>query len=436
MEQVSGSTGRSAKATNFRWLVVGLAFVGMTINYIDRANIGAALPVLSSDLKLNNVQQGLVLSAFFYTYAAFQFFGGWTADHFGPRRTFTLASLWWGAVTAATALATGFGSLFGLRLLLGAGEASAYPACSSAVGRWVAKHERAFATAVYDNGTRVGGALTLPLVMWLISTVGWRQSFVATGVLGIAFALLWVWLYRDPAKHARVNEAELALIHGDAPAHSGADDGRIRWLALLTHRPVWGVMLGSFSMNFIAYFFITWMPTYFAKALHFSLLKTGFTGMLPPLVAVVAGLLGGAFGDFMVKRGVGLTTARKIVIAIGMLCSSAISLAVFAPSPEYAVALLCLSYSGVAFCASNSGSLPMDIAPNKKHVAALMGIQLGSANLAGIIMPVVVGWFLDKENNFSHALMLIGVFGLIGLLAFLVLLDKVEPIRFKPRRQP
>ncbi len=433
METSSHSTTQAAKATNFRWLVVALAFVGMTINYIDRANIGAALPSLSGDLHLSNFQQGCVLSAFFYTYASFQFFGGWTADRLGPRRIFTLASLWWGGVTAATALATGFGSLFGLRLLLGAGEASAYPACASAVGRWVARDERAFATAIYDNGTRVGGALTLPLVMLLIQGFGWRQSFVITGCLGIAFALLWVCLYRDPDKHPRVNAAELALIHGDAPPQASveAEKPKIRWFSLLTFRPVWGVMLGSFSMNFIAYFFITWMPTYFAKALHFSLLKTGFTGMLPPLVAVVAGLLGGLFGDVMVKRGVALTTARKIVIAIGMVCSSAIALSVFAPSAEWSVALLCLSYSGVAFCASNSGSLPMDLAPDKRHVAALMGIQLGSANLAGIVMPMVVGYFLDKENNFSHALMLIGLFGLLGLFAFMVLLDKVEPIRFK-----
>ncbi|RJT34216.1 MFS transporter [Rahnella woolbedingensis] len=414
---------------NVRWMVVGLCFLGMVINYIDRANLGVALPGMAHDLSLTPFEQGLALSAFFYAYAAFQFFGGGLADKFGPRAMYTFSSLWWGALTAATAFASSMLSLFGVRFLLGAGEAGAYPSCATAVGRWFPKHERALATAIYDNGSRVGGALSLPLVILIVETMGWRESFIITGILGLLFAVLWIKFYRDPRLHPTLNAEELTYIEqGGARPIDPATEEKISWLSLFKFRAVWGLMLGSFSLNFIAYFFITWMPSYLINELHFSLVKVGFVGMLPPLTAVFGGLFGGWLGDHLVRRGVSLSVARKIVICIGMLAGSSIALAVFVPSGAWAMALLCLSYSGIAFCASNSGSLCLDIAPTGRHVAAIMGIQNGSANLAGIIMPVVVGLLVGNENNFSHALMLIGVFGFIGAFSFIVIVGKIAPL--------
>lgn len=421
-------------AGNIRWMVVGLCFLGMVINYIDRANLGVALPGMAHDLSLTPFEQGLALSAFFYAYAAFQFFGGGLADKFGPRAMYTFSSLWWGALTAATACASSMLSLFGLRFLLGAGEAGAYPSCATAVGRWFPKHERALATAIYDNGSRVGGALSLPLVILIVETMGWRESFIITGALGLVFAIIWIKFYRDPHQHPKLKADELSYIEQGGARHTDlAEAEKISWFSLFSFRPIWGLMLGSFSLNFIAYFFITWMPTYLMNELHFSMVKVGFLGMLPPLTAVFGGLLGGWFGDHLVKRGVSLSVARKTVICIGMLAGSSIALAVFVPSGAWAIALLCVSYSGIAFCASNSGSLCMDIAPTGRHVAAIMGIQNGSANLAGIIMPVVVGLLVGSENNFSHALMLIGIFGVIGAFSFIVIVGKIEPLTLSGR---
>lgn len=423
------------RRTNVRWLIVGLCFLGMVVNYIDRANLGAAMPVMSKDLELSSAEQGLALSAFFYSYAAFQFFGGWTADRLGPRLVYAFSSAWRGVFTAATVAVSGLRSLFVVRFLLGVGEAGAYPSCATTVGRWFPKHERAFATAIYDNGSRVGGALALPLVLLIVQWLGWRESFIVTGFLAIIFVVLWLWFYRDPDQHKSVNAEELAYIQAGGARTADADTqaAKIEWTSLFRHRAVWGMMLGSFSLNFIAYFFITWLPTYLVKEFHFSLLKTGFTGMLPPLTAIVGGLIGGWFGDYLVKRGYSLSQARKTVICIGMLAGSTIALAVFVPSAEWAVALLCLSYSGIAFTASNSGSLCMDVAPSGRHVATLMGIQNGAANLAGIIMPTVVGIVVGETNSFNNALMLIGAFGLIGACSFVFIIGKVQPITLPSR---
>src|SRR6187397_959184 len=160
--------GRST-GTRVRWMIVFMAFLGTTINYIDRANLGVALPLLSKELGLGPEASGLVLGAFFWTYAVFQLPSGWFVDRVGPRVAYTVAVVWWSMFTAATAGARGIASLFGLRLLLGAGEAPAYPTNAKVVSEWFPRHERAFATSIFDSGARVGPAVALPIVTAVIS---------------------------------------------------------------------------------------------------------------------------------------------------------------------------------------------------------------------------------------------------------------------------
>lgn len=426
-------------SSRMRWGIVFMAFLGTAINYVDRANLGVALPYVQKDLGLEPASMGAILGAFFWTYAIFQLPSGWFVDRVGPRIAYAAAVLWWSVFTAAGAAARGFASLFTFRLLLGAGEAPAYPCNAKIVSEWFPRSERAFATSIFDSGARVGTALSLPIVTTLVATLGWRTSFVVTGTLGIAWTLAWLRLYRHPREHQRVSVSELAHIERDlAPAQAQAEvDGRqLRWRDLFRYRTVWGMMLGFFCLNFVIYFFITWFPTYLIKARGFTLLKLGFLGTIPALAAIPSGYLGGWVSDALVRRGYRLTWARKIPIVAGMLTSSSIALAVLAPSAGWALALLSLSYASLTFAAASVWSLPADVAPTRRHVASLGGIQNFASNLAGICISTFVGVMLGKTGGFVLPLLVAGGFSILGALSYLLIVGELGPLPIDAPARP
>jgi D-galactonate transporter len=414
-----------------RWTIVLMAFLGTTINYIDRANLGVALPALKKEFGLSPETSGLILGAFFWTYAAFQLPSGWFVDKVGPRIAYTVAVVWWSIFTAATAIARGFTSLFGFRLLLGVGEAPAYPTNAKAVSEWFPKSERAFATSIYDSGARAGTVAALPLCTWIIKDYGWRTSFIVTGIVGVLWSAIWYAIYRHPSEHPRVSDTERAYILAGQAAQPAVRGPKVPWRSLFRYRTIWGMMLGFFCLNFVIYFFVTWFPTYLRDGRGFTAVKTGLYGMIPGLFAMVAGYTGGKTSDFLVRRGFSLTKARKIPIVLGMAIASSIGLAVVVPSAMGAVALLALSYGGLCFAAASIWSLPADVAPTPQHVASIGGIQNFASNTAGILITYLIGKLLAKTGGFVAPLMMAGGFAILGALSYLFIVPEITPLEAK-----
>jgi D-galactonate transporter len=419
-------------ASGVRWIVVLLAFLGTAVSYIDRANLGVAMPYVQKELGLSPTAAGVALGAFFWTYASFQLPSGWFVDRVGPRVAYTVAVVWWSLFTAATAGARGIVSLFGFRLLLGAGEAPAYPSNAKVVSEWFPRRERAFATSIFDSGARVGPAVALPMVTVVISLLGWRASFLITAALGLLWAAVWYRFYRHPLNHSWVTPTELAHINdpssSSASSSSSSLSPPIRWRDLFRYRTVWGMMLGFFCLSFVIYFFITWFPSYLVKERGFTLLKLGVYGSIPALFAIPCGYLGGLTSDRLFRRGLGLTRARKIPIVAGMLTSSSITLAVLVDSAALALALLALCYGSLAFAAASVWSLPSDVAPTPRHVASIGGIQNFASNLAGICIATFVGVMVGKTGGFVVPLAIAGAFSLLGAFSYLVIVGEIAPL--------
>jgi D-galactonate transporter len=415
--------------------MVFMVFLATTINYIDRANLGVAMPEISKELGLDPAAAGLLLGAFFWTYAAFQLPSGWFIDKVGARIAYAVAVIWWSLFTAATALGRGFGSLFGARLLLGVGEAPAYPTNAKVVSEWFPRRERAFATAIFDSGSRVGNALSLPIVSWIIASYGWRASFVITGLIGFVWAAFWLKMYKPPATHPTVSAAERAYIEHDAVATAASAGPKIPWRDLFKYRAVWGMMLGFFCLNFVIYFFSTWFPTYLRDARGFDLKKLGIVGMIPAMAAIVGGYVGGFVADRLVRSGMRLSLARKIPLTIGMTLAASISFASYAQSTVSALTLLSICYAGSAFAAASVWSLPADVAPSRNYVASIGGIQNFASNLAGISITLFVGVLLQKTGSFDLPLRMAGGFALLGAISYLVILGEVAPLGSKGRTE-
>ncbi|HEV7931124.1 MAG TPA: MFS transporter [Actinomadura sp.] len=166
----------------------------------------------------------------------------------GARVMYAAAAAWSGVFTAAVALARGFGSLIGLRMLLGLGEAPIMPANSKVVSQWFPPHERAFASSIFNSGTEAGSALSLPICTALIGLFGWQWSFACTGALGVLWAIGWFMMYRSPHEHRRVSEAEEAA--------EADGEKALRWRELLRYRMVWGMVLGYICRASVSYGFL------------------------------------------------------------------------------------------------------------------------------------------------------------------------------------
>ncbi len=433
----TGPSARPAMHTRMpraRWIMVWLCFIALAVNYTDRANLAVAAPSIKQALGVNNTTMGFLLGSFFWTYALMQLPAGWLVDRFGARIMYPIAVCWWSLFTSLTAVANSVSMLFGFRLLLGAGEAAAYPASARVVSRWFPTHERALASSIFDSGSRAGNLVAIPLCAWLIASFGWRASFVVTGLLGFVWAVAWLAIYRKPELHPDVTPEALREV-AESRGTSPTDEPPMRWITLFRYRTIWGMMIGFFCLNFVIYFFITWFPTYLMTARHFSLKQFGTLGLIPGLIAIPGGWFGGFTSDWLYRRGWSLTAARKTCLVGGMLVSSSITLAAMVPAAWMALALFGIAYAALAFTAASIWSLPGDVAPTRTLVASIGGIQNFASNLAGVVTTSFTGVMLTiTHGSFVIPLVTAGGLCLVGAATYLFVVGPIEPLPLIPAR--
>ncbi|MDB5689835.1 MAG: transporter [Sphingomonas bacterium] len=433
---MSGATHAAAhsaeRPTRVRYAALALIATGTLINYLDRTILGIAAPALTTELDISPALMGIVFSAFSWTYAASQVPGGVFLDRFGTRLTYCLSAGFWSFFTLCQALVGGIGSLLGLRLLLGVAESPCFPANSRVVATWFPRQERAFATGVYTVGEYIGLAFLSPLLFAMMAAFGWRSLFVAAGVLGLVFALVWWIKYRDPPE-SRANAAEIDLIVAGGGLVAQPAMQKFDWRAasrLLQHRQMWGICIGQFAGNSTLVFFLTWFPTYLATERHMDWLKIGFFAVMPFIAASIGVLFGGWWSDRMLRQGYSPNVARKLPIILGLLLASTIVAANFVDDNNIVIAILSVAFFAQGMAALG-WTLVSDIAPE-----GMLGVTGGvfnlAANLAGIVTPIAIGAIVAGTGSFFYALAFIAAIALIGALAYLVVLGDVKRIVIAP----
>ena len=406
-----------------RWVVILFCFLAIAVNYIDRANLAVAAPQIEKALGIGPAEMGLILSGFFWTYALMQMPFGWFIDRVGARIALPLAVGWWSLFTAATAATSSVMGMFGCRLMLGIGEAGAYPSCAKLVSQWFKPAQRALATSIFDSGSRVGSALSIPVVALIIGTLGWKASFVITGMIGAVWMLGWFAIYRSPAHGDMTGEKDVV------PQPHVRSAGDATWASLFRHRTMWGMMIGFFCLNFVIYFFITWFPSYLVQTRGFSLKSLGTLGMVPALISIPGGWLGGFISDTLYRRGWSLTASRKTCMVGGMLMSSVITLSAFTSNVYLMLGFFGIAYGSLAFAAASIWSLPADVAPSPGHVASISGIQNFASNLAGIVITTFTGVMVAMtKGSFTIPLIVAGGFCFLGAFSYLVIVGRIEPL--------
>ncbi len=413
------------RRSRVRGRLLTFAFLLAVITYLDRICISAAAPFMMEELHLTVLQMSVVFSAFTLAYSLFEIPSGWLGDVRGPRRVLTRIVLWWSGFTMLTGAARGFGSLLTTRFLFGAGEAGAFPNMVRAFSRWFPSRERGTANGVLFFGSRVGGMLSAPIALLLIRRWGWRASFLAFGILGLAWAAAWYAWYRDrPSEHPEVDAAELAWIEQDGRANPLTPV--TPWRALVTSRNLYAICAMYFAFGYGLYFYFTWLPTYLIRELGFSLLGGGLFAALPFGLAGIADLVGGWLTDRLARLH-GLRVARCGLGFASFMTSAALVFAsTVAPQSIAKAVLLAFALASADLAIGACWGVCLDVGAD--HAGVITGFMNTFGNLGGLIGPLVVGIAVDRWHSWTFPFYVTALVYACGAAAWLAI-DPTRRIR-------
>ena len=406
-----------ASSSRARVTLLWFGFLIAVITYLDRVCISAAAPYISDELRLSTAQMARVLSAFALSYALFEIPSGWLADTIGPRKVLTRIVVWWSGFTMLSGAATGYRALLAIRFLFGAGEAGALPSASNAIARWFPMSERGKANGTILFGTRVGGMIGVPLVLWLITRWGWRASFVIVGSIGVVWAAAWFWWFRDsPAQHPSVNAAERTWIEQDGVVST---HGSPPWARLLRERNLYAICAMYFTYGYGLYFYFTWLPTYLIRVLGFSTLSGGLLSGLPFFFAGAANLTGGWLTDVLARTR-GLRIARCGLGFVSFFTGAVLTLvSTFVADPVAKAVLLALALGSVDLALSACWSVCLDV--GRRHAGVVTGCMNTFSNLGGVLTPLVVAYAVDRWQSWTIPFYVTAVVYAAGALMWLTI---------------
>lgn len=418
-----------------RFVLISILFFHSVNTYMDRACIASAADFIMKDLSISKDMLGLILGIFAVGYALFQIPSGWIADRFGPRKALTIVVSVWSIFTAFTGAARNAIQMLILRFLFGVGEAGAFPGATQAFFRWLPVKERGLAHGINFSGSRLGAALSLFLMPWLISIIGWRWTFAVNGLIGIIWATVWlIWFRDNPRNNRKINQAELDYIEAGRVSDFTAGI-KASFAEVFTSLNMSLAMMQYFASNVTFFISLTWLPSYIKNqwpddphAIYYS--------AVPLIFAAFANWIAGSMVTGLFKKGYHVGSRRITAIVGFSLGVIGLILAIQTRNLDFLTTdkaqlywfVFCfgLATFGVdmtlspswAFCndigGSNSGAVSGSMNMVGNIGAALSAIifplllneETGSANTffmlaAGLNFLAIVTWCLMNPNRIS-----------------------------------
>ena len=452
------SPADSEKPGNFRWLICGLLFFSVAVNYIDRLVIGILKKPLSAQLGWSDADYGHIAAAFSFAYAFGYLFGGRLIDRLGVKRGLTLFVFLW----SLAAMAHGLCGLIGVteqfrmqypwfsfaeggiiimtlampmtaagfmvaRIALGLSEGGNFPGAIKVVAEWFPVKERALATGLFNAGTNVGAILCPIAVPWMYSHIGWESTFYVTGGTGFVWLVGWWLLYDEPDQHRRLSASELAYIRNGQPLVE-AKPMKIPWLSLLSYRAVWAYVLASIFAGPAWGFYQFFLPDFLDKKFNLSLQATGWWTGAFFAIAAVGGVAGGWLASFLLGRGWSLNAARKVTLLVCALAVVPVFLAPFAGEIWLAVLIVGIAGSAHQGWSANLFSVVSDTMP-KEAISSVIGLGGFVAYFTGGFVNEFTGLILQKTGSYVWVFGYFSGMYLLALAALQILVPKIADTR-------
>jgi MFS transporter, ACS family, glucarate transporter len=386
-------TTSPVRPTHARHVVLSLVVAAYMITYMDRVNLAAAVPVIQRDMGFSMITIGWIFASFRWGYALFQIPGGWLGDRIGGRRALAAVVVWWSIFTSLTAFAWNAAAMGVCRFFFGMGEAGAFPIATRSLSGWMLPTERGFAQGVTHAASRLGAALTPALVVAIMIRFGWRVPFLVFGLIGLGWAAVWHWYYRDtPAEHRYTNAAEHRLIEESVGVRH-ASARIVPWRLILRSPSLWTLSLMYFCYGYSIDIYLDWFPKYLNEHRGFNLTQMGVYASLPLLAGAAGDLLGGTVSDRCAKRFGNLKVARRVVAVAGFLLAAIFILpATFTQHSTASVFYSCVAVFGLEVTVGVSWAIPLDIGGD--YAGSIASVMNTFGNLGSAVSPILLAYLV------------------------------------------
>lgn len=395
-------------------LLCGLYF----ITYVDRVNIATAAPFMQDDLDFSSTQMGFILSAFAYPYCFLQIAGGWAGDKLGPRKMLSIAGVIVAVTTALTGAVSGMWTAMLARVGLGAGEGSAFPTATKAMSKWLPQEKWGWGQGVTHSSSRLGNAITPPLIAVIIVSLGWRESFYIMGAISVIWVFVWLWYFRDnPRDHPKTTKEELATLRSTT-TNEGKEKTIVPWKEL--SRRILPITLIDFCYGWSLWVYLTWLPSFLYTAYQIDIQKSAiFTaGIL--FAGVIGDAMGGGLSDRIYRKTNNLKFARKSILITGLAGSFIFLLpTLFIHNLTFIAITLSLAFFFLELCNANLWAIPMDIAPDYAGTAS--GMMNTGFGIAGMVSPLLFGLLIDVTGNWQVPFIASVVLLIVGIIVTLLI---------------
>jgi ACS family hexuronate transporter-like MFS transporter len=411
-------SGRKIK--NYRWIILALLVSATTINYLDRQILGLLKPTLEIEFSWSETDFAFLVMAFTGAYAVGLISWGWFIDRIGTKPGYIISVAAWsimGMLHATARSVTGFGLA---RIGLGLTEAGNVPAGMKTIAEWFPRKERALATGLFNAGTSFGIIIALLIVPLILSNYGWHEVFIITGSVGFIWLLVWIFVYDVPSKHKRLTAEEYNYIHDGQKLDAEVQEEvvKIKWLKLFTYPQTWAFITGKILLDPIYWFFMFWLPSYFASTFKLNMSNLSPELMIIYTMTVLGSIGGGYFSSLLIKRGWPTLKARKTALFIFAVLELTVLSAQYATNAWMVVGILSFTLAIHQAWSTNIFTLVVDLFP-KQAVSSVTGIGAMSGAIGGMLFPLFVGYILDSYKSAGN---LIGGYNLLFIICGLTYL--------------
>lgn len=430
----SATVGYAASAAvgRYRWTICALLLFATTINYLDRQVTGILGPTLQAEFGWSETQYADITSYWTLAYAIGFLFVGRFIDKVGVRLGFAIAVIAWSIAGAAHgAVYTVFGFAIA-RFMLGLGESGNFPAAIKATAQWFPKHERAFATGIFNAGSNIGAIVAAIIVPWIALTWGWREAFVVTGAIGLVWFAFWWPMYRNPEEHPRLSAEELTYIR-DGQEHEATPANPVRWLELLRHKQTWTFIVGKFMTDGVWWFYLFWLPKFLDARYGVKLGRLALPIIVIYLVADVGSVGGGWMSGALMKRGWNVAKARKVTLLVAALLIVPTATAPLATNLWVAVSIVSVAAAAHQWWSANLFTLTSDMFP-RHAIGSVVGLGGFAGAFGGWAFQRVTGRILEANgSNYIPIFLICGSAYVLALAIIHLLSPKMEPVTLGER---
>ena len=389
---VENSTVDAARVnTGKRNFVLAIIFVAYLFCYVDRMVLSTTIPYIGKELHLSKTAMGMVMSAFFVGYTAFQIPGGILVDRFGPRLIMTIAFGVWTVFTGVTGMIVNFIQLLLARVMFGVGEGPFPSASMKSIALWYEPNKRATATSIILSSNSLGPAIAPLLAVWIMSYWGWRGTFYSLVLPGILVAaLIAVYVTDDPRSAEQSKSAVIKQRTSEQTQYS--------FWQVLKEPVVWRATIMFFFCNIAGWGFKSWLPTYLVSARHMSMKTMGVAASLPFFAGIVGYLFGGWLSDGKFKND------RRIPVIIFQLTTAVLFYLTYTVE-SITMLLIYQTLAGFFLTAmlATVWALPVSSVP-KAITGRAVGVFNTGGQMAGLVSPTIIGYLVDiSKGSFNSS---------------------------------